>query len=180
MPPCLEKSKAKSNYNMSAIKRKQSILKSEEDIGLKILKDLRRITRAIDLNSKKLSSESNLTSPQVVSLLAVYQKGSLTIAEIADEVHLSSSTMVGIIDRLEAKNLVVRERSKTDRRQVMVSITEEGKKVAKNSPAPLQEKLIKSFTNLSEVQQKNLSKALELLIKMLDVNEPKNASDEDY
>jgi DNA-binding MarR family transcriptional regulator len=142
--------------------------KTEKDLGLKILMDLRRITRAIDLNSKKLSSETSLTAPQVVSLIAVYHHGALTLAEIAEQVHLSSSTMVGIIDRLEAKNLVIRERSKTDRRQVLIRITDEGQKMAKKSPLPLQEKLIESLSKLSEAQQRNLAKALELLVKMLD------------
>ncbi len=130
--------------------------------------DLRKITRAIDLNSKKLSSQTSLTAPQVVSLIAVYHQEALTLAEIAEQVHLSSSTMVGIIDRLEAKNLVIRERSKTDRRQVLIRITEEGRKMAKKSPLPLQEELIKSLSKLPEVQQRNLAKALELLVKMLD------------
>jgi DNA-binding MarR family transcriptional regulator len=76
--------------------------------------------------------------------------------------------MVGIIDRLEAKNLVIRERSKTDRRQVLIRITEEGRKMAKKSPLPLQEELIKSLSKLPEAQQRNLAKALELLVKMLD------------
>ena len=142
--------------------------KIEKDLGLKILMDLRKITRAIDLNSKKLSSETSLTAPQVVSLIAVYHHGALTLAEIAEQVHLSSSTMVGIIDRLEAKNLVIRERSKTDRRQVLIRITDEGQKMAKKSPLPLQEKLIESLSKLSEAQQRNLAKALELLVKMLD------------
>jgi DNA-binding MarR family transcriptional regulator len=142
--------------------------KTEKDLGLKILMDLRKITRAIDLNSKKLSSETSLTAPQVVSLIAVYHHEALTLAEIAEQVHLSSSTMVGIIDRLEAKNLVIRERSKTDRRQVLIRITEEGRKMAKKSPLPLQEELIRSLSKLPEAQQRNLAKALELLVKMLD------------
>jgi DNA-binding MarR family transcriptional regulator len=142
--------------------------KIEKDLGLKILMDLRKITRAIDLNSKKLSSETSLTAPQIVSLIAIYHQEALTLADLAEQVHLSSSTMVGIIDRLEAKNLVVRERSKTDRRQVLIHITDEGRKMAKKSPLPLQEELIKSLSKLPEAQQRNLAKALELLVKMLD------------
>ena len=140
---------------------------NNSEVGLSILKNLRKITRSIDLNSKRLSSESSLTAPQILSLLAVHEKGSLTIAKIADEVHLSASTMVGIIDRLEMKNLVVRERSKTDRRQVRVNITDEGKKLAKKLPAPLQEKLLEALANLSDTQQKNIVKALDLLVEML-------------
>ncbi len=139
----------------------------EEDLSIKILEDLRRIIRAVHLNSKKLASQNNLTSPQIVSLIAIHHNGPLTVAELATQVHLSSSTMVGIIDRLESKKLVVRERSKTDRRQVMVNITEEGKKAAKKSPLPLQDNLLKSFSKLSDAQQKNLARSLDLLVSML-------------
>jgi len=149
------------------VKANKGLINKNPEIDLSILKSLRKITRSIDLNSKRLSSESSLTAPQILSLLAVYEKGSLTIAKIANEVHLSASTMVGIVDRLEMKNLVVRERSKTDRRQVMVNITNEGKKLAKKLPAPLQEKLLDALSKLSDNQQKNIVKALDLLVEML-------------
>ncbi len=165
---------------MKSKKKSANTLKNEEDLGLKILIDLRKITRAIDLNSKKLSSESSLTAPQVVSLLAVYNKGPLTLVEPADEVHLSSSTLVGIIDRLEAKKILVRERSKADRRQVMISITEDGRKIAKKSSLPLQEELIESLSKLSEAQQQNLSKSLGLLVRILNENKFNNFIDQTH
>ena len=134
-----------------------------------IIKDLRRVARAMDLDSKKLSLQNGLTAPQILSLLAIYEaRHDMTLAKVADEVHLSASTMVGIIDRLEKKGLVVRERSTTDRRQVMVSITNEGKKVVKKTPIPLEETLLGSLNHLSENQQKQLVDALALLIRMLE------------
>jgi DNA-binding MarR family transcriptional regulator len=51
---------------------------------------------------------------------------------------------------------------------VLIRITEEGRKMAKKSPLPLQEELIESLSKLPEAQQRNLAKALELLVKMLD------------
>ncbi len=138
-----------------------------KELSLQILTQLRKIIRAIDLNSKRLSTEANLTSPQILSLLAVHNNAPITIAKIAEEVHLSASTMVGIIDRLESKGLVLRERSKTDRRQVMVNITEEGRKVGKRAPVPLQEKLIQELDQISDTQQRNIIKSLEYLVEML-------------
>lgn len=139
----------------------------ESEVGLEILRNLRKIIRAVDLNSKKLSSESNLTSPQILSLTAIAQNGPMTLAEIAAAIHLSSSTMVGIIDRLEAKGLLARERSTKDRRQVFINITTEGKKIAKKAPTPLQDKLVGKLDKLSDHQQKNIVKALEQLVEML-------------
>lgn len=147
----------------------------ESEVGIKILKNLRKIIRAVDLDSKKLSSQSNLTSPQILTLEVVAAKKSMTLAEIANAVHLSSSTMVGIIDRLEAKGLVKRERSKKDRRQVFIEITAEGKKVIKKAPTPLQDVLVSSLQELSESQQKNIVKVLEQLVWMLDAEDVKAA-----
>lgn len=148
-------------------KKPNTYSSKDEDLGLAILSDLRKIIRAIDLDSKRLSSESNLTTPQVLTLLAVYSNGAMTLAALAAEVHLSPSTMVGIVDRLESKNLLLRERSTVDRRQVQINITEEGKRVAKKAPVPLQETLLKSLNSLSKAEQLNLVKTLNLLVIML-------------
>jgi DNA-binding MarR family transcriptional regulator len=141
--------------------------------SLEILTCLRKIIRAVDLNSKRLSFETNLTAPQILSLEAIAKTGALTLAELAEQVHLSSSTMVGIVDRLENKNLVERERSTDDRRKVFIKITPEGKKVTKKVPTPLQDKLLESLATLSENQQKSIVKSLHLLVDMLGVKDVK-------
>ena len=140
----------------------------KEDTSLFILRSLRRINRIVDICSKEIKSQGNLTLPQILSLLAMNADGPMTVAQIANKMSLSSSTMVGIIYRLEIKKLLKRERSATDRRQVHVHITEEGKKVASKAPIPLQEKLVKSLTKLTNSQEKNLIETLGLLVRMLD------------
>lgn len=141
--------------------------------SLEILTCLRKIIRAVDLNSKRLSSETSLTAPQILSLEVIAKNDSLTLAELAEQVHLSSSTMVGIVDRLENKNLVKRERSTEDRRKVFINITTEGKKVTKKAPTPLQDKLLESLSTLSENQQKSIVKSLHQLVEMLGVKNVK-------
>lgn len=140
----------------------------KEATSLFILSSLRRINRVVDMCSKEIKSQGNLTLPQILSLLAIYSDGPMTLAQVATEVHLSSSTMVGIIDRLEAKKLLKRERSSTDRREVHIHITEEGKKIAQKAPIPLQDKLVEALATLSDNQERSLVKSLELLVRMLD------------
>lgn len=148
---------------------------TEKEFGLEILENLRKIIRAVDLNSKKLAAETNLTAPQILALAMIAQNGPMTLADIAAAIHLSSSTMVGIIDRLEAKGFLVRERSVKDRRQVFINITAEGKKAAKKAPTPLHDVLITKLSNLSGSQQKNIVKTLEQLVDML-LDEPRKPS----
>lgn len=140
----------------------------KEDTSLFILRSLRRINRVVDMCSKEIKSQGNLTLPQILSLLAVHADGPITVAQIASEVHLSSSTMVGIIDRLETKKLLKRERSASDRREVYIHITDEGTRIAQKAPIPLQDKLIVGLTKLTDSQEKTLIKSLEQLVKILD------------
>ena len=82
---------------------------------MRILKSIRRIIRAVDLHSRKLSSQHKITTPQLVCLLAIVEKEPTRLSDIAKSISLSPATVIGILDRLEAKGFVRRERSTTDR-----------------------------------------------------------------
>ena len=127
----------------------------------RILQALRRISRALELHSRELSAEHKITWPQLVCLLAVKEKGPLSTTAIAYEVHLSSSTVVGILDRLEEKGLVQRERGLRDRRLVNAKITEKGRRLAESAPSPLQETLAVALARLPELEQLTIALSLE-------------------
>ncbi len=61
-------------------------------------------------------------------LLSLGTRGKLTMSEIADVLQLSLSSVTAIIDKLEEKNCVRRDRSEEDRRIVHVVLTGQGKK----------------------------------------------------
>lgn len=143
----------------------------QERHDLKILQALRRIIRSVDLHSRKLSAQCGLTAPQLVSLMAIIEHGSLTVAELAKEVYLSPSTLVGVIDRLETKGFVERQRDKQDRRKVYVSATAEGKDFSKNAPSPLQETLAYALETLSPLEQSTIALSLERVVCLMEAEE---------
>ena len=98
---------------------------------LRILRALRRITRSIALHSRQLSAVSHITAPQLMCLRTVIANGPLTATAISREIHVSPSTVVGILDRLEDKGLIRRERGREDRRIVFVTATEAGRALAR-------------------------------------------------
>jgi len=136
---------------------------------VRILQSLRRITRAITIHSRKLSSEYNITTSQLVTLHCILDYGPLTISQIGQRVHLSNSTLVGVIDRLEAKGLVVRERSRQDRRHILISATAEGEELARKAPSPLQDRLAKALSELEKKEQVALSDSLERIVRLMEV-----------
>lgn len=145
-------------------------MKKQDQYDLRILRSLRRITRSIALHSRRLSAESSITSPQLVCLRTVIEKGPLTATAISREIHVSPSTIVGILDRLEDKGLVLRERSKEDRRIVFVSATESGRELAQNTPSPLQQKLSEALKQLPESEQLQITLSLERVMALIDAD----------
>lgn len=143
---------------------------------LRILRALRRITRAIALHSRQLAAYSNITAPQLVCLRAVVESGPLTTTAISREIHVSPSTVVGILDRLEDKGWVVRERSREDRRIVMVSATETGRNLVRDTPSLLQQKLADALCELPELEQATITLSLERIVALMESSHPAEAA----
>lgn len=135
----------------------------EEDI----LRALRRITRAIDLHSRKLAITFGLTGPQLVCLRALGGVENATPSAVAKEVALSQGTVTGILDRLAARQLVTRERNPNDRRLVTVAITDAGRALVEQAPSPLQETFTRQLAELAPSEQENILITLERIVRMM-------------
>lgn len=140
-----------------------------ERYDLKILQALRKIIRGIDLYSRKLVGTHDITAPQLICLITIAAEGPLTLRQVAEKVFLSSSTVVGILDRLESKGLVLRARDTRDRRMVNVTATRAGRRLAENAPSPLQESLAGSLTGLPELEQATIALSLQRIVDLMEV-----------
>src|SRR4051812_40331647 len=78
-----------------------------------------------------------LTNAQWVPLYKLHMGHGTTAAELARECQLDAGSMTRTLDRLEAKGLVVRERSSEDRRVVNLELTTEGRRAAAEIPQTL-------------------------------------------
>jgi len=133
-----------------------------------VLVALRRVIRATDLHSRHLAKTTGLTAPQILLLQTIRDKEELTIGELAKNMSLSQATVTSIIDRLEKRHLVGRERSNTDKRKVYAILTDEGVNVLKNAPIPLQDHFAKQFADLQEWEQTMIISSLQRVAQMMD------------
>ena len=121
------------------------------------------------ISNKKLQDELEklaLTPPQFYVLATIGYAGGLPFGEIGEKMMVTVSNLTGIVDRLEEKGLVARERDVHDRRVIRVRLTEKGSKLYKNT-IPLFEKSISQFFSpLDKSQQKELSSLLRKLIRV--------------
>jgi DNA-binding MarR family transcriptional regulator len=143
----------------------------EASYDLRIFQSLRRIIQSIELHSRKLARNYQITGPQLDSLLVLRENGPLTVTALAKNVYLSPSTMVGIVDRLEEKGLLVRNRSAKDRRQVLITMTEAGRTLAEKAPSPLQTTLSQGLLELPELEQVAITQALEKVVDLMQAHQ---------
>ena len=75
---------------------------------------------------RKLLAALEVTYPQYLVLLVLWERDGLTVTEIGERLFLDSSTLTPLLKRMEGMDLLVRRRAKADERQVIVSLAPRG------------------------------------------------------
>ena len=138
-----------------------------EEVIADIIDDLRRVFQAVSAYSKDVVNDTGLTAPQLWALKILHENAPLKVSELARCMCLHPATVVGILDRLEAKELVTRVRSRQDRRVVELNLTEAGEKVVAHAPEVAQAMLIKGLNPLSDEQRRCVREGMELVVRIL-------------
>jgi DNA-binding MarR family transcriptional regulator len=114
------------------------------------MQSLRRIFKALQDYSQEVSSNFGITGPQLWALKMLSQHSSLALGDLSRKMYLHPSTITGVIDRLEHKGYVVRDRDLDDRRVVKVKLTPAGKDLVAKAPNPVQGKMIYGLRKLNK------------------------------
>ncbi|MFT5421408.1 MAG: DNA-binding MarR family transcriptional regulator [Candidatus Endobugula sp.] len=136
-----------------------------------VLVALRRVIRATDLHSKHLAKTTGLTTPQILLLQTIRKNGEATIGQLAKEMSLSQATVTSILDRLEKRNLVFRQRAEADKRKVHAFLTDQATDVLKEAPIPLQQHFAKQFGDLENWEQSMIISSLQRVAQMMDAQD---------
>ncbi|MDA3893595.1 MAG: MarR family transcriptional regulator [Salinivirgaceae bacterium] len=138
-----------------------------------ILIKIRKIVRSVDIESKKIQKEYGVSIPQVLCLNFLHSTPSdqATQQEIITFLNLNSSTVSGIINRLEKKGLLARLPKSGDRRVVNIALTSSGDKLLSTIPSLLHEQLSEKLQKLDESELKKVEDSLNTLVTLLDIEQ---------
>ncbi len=128
---------------------------------------LRQIMRATELNGRNLAKETGLSTSQLMALQALNTTQDMTAGGVAKEVNLSQATVSTLLDKLEARNLVQRERGLTDKRKVFVRLTDVGRELVSNAPTALQDRFSHNFEELQDWEQGMIAAVMERVANMM-------------
>jgi DNA-binding MarR family transcriptional regulator len=106
-----------------------------------------------------------ITYPQFLVLNSLWEKDGRTVGDIAERLTLESSNITPLIKRLEAAGFLTRKRNPADDRQVLVSLTEEGR--ALQQRFSLTDTLLKA-TGMQRAQLAALNTEIQGLLRAFD------------
>jgi len=76
---------------------------------------------------RKLLAKLNLTYPQYLVMLVLWERDEVMVSEIGERLFLDSATLTPLLKRLEIAGLLGRYRSSVDERQVIIRLSERGR-----------------------------------------------------
>ncbi len=131
------------------------------------LSALRKILRKTELNSKALMRDTGLTPSQLIFMQMIDDGGEHTAGSIAARMGITQATATALNHKLEALGMVGRRKGQSDRRQVWLSLTDQGRKVLEIAPDGAHARFHDEFSALEEWEQMMLISALERVAAML-------------
>jgi MarR family transcriptional regulator, organic hydroperoxide resistance regulator len=149
----------------------EEISKSDCCVG-EIGETIQRLVRVIQLFERDQIKIYGVTTSQCNTLLEIYKAGSLTMNELSDKMNLNTSTMTRVLDNLVRDKYISRDRSETDRRIVVVSLTETGYEMAQKLSDSVNQYYKKIIENIPEGQVDTVLDSINTLQKAFEKANP--------
>ena len=112
--------------------------------------------------------ELDITYPQYLVMMVLWENNNLSVNEIGNQLLLESNTLTPLLKRLEQRKLIIRKRSGQDERKVVVSLTQEGAEL-KNRAVTVPDQIVSAISSesLSTTEMASFQQTLKKLVLVL-------------
>jgi len=141
-------------------------MRDKKPIISDIIDNLRRVFQILNEQSKKVERETGITGPQLWAIKTINESSPVNVSDLANKLYLHPTTVVGIIDRLEKQDLVKRQRSKEDRRVVLIELTAKGNDLLKSAPEVAQGLLVAGLEQITANNLIEIDTSMKHLVKI--------------
>ncbi len=113
-----------------------------------------------------LLKDLDLTYPQFIALVLLWEEDGQTVGELGEKLFLQSNTLTPMLKRLEGLGYIKRSRNAADERQVRIELTEAGRKLHLKASDIVRS--VRKATGLREKQVKELVEKVDALRRSLE------------
>lgn len=132
-----------------------------------VTQQLRVLFKIVQSHSKTVEKACGLSGAKLWMLYEIDACPGIKVSQLAEALSIHRSTCSNMLDKLEEKELIIRDRSRSDQRTVHIFITDLGKAVLDKAPSPKAGKLNESLQQLNTEQLSNLESSLKDLLDAL-------------
>jgi DNA-binding MarR family transcriptional regulator len=124
-----------------------------------------------------IALDLDFSKSELFTMLLVDRNGEIIMSRIADYVNVSMSTANGIVERLIKKGYLERNRSDSDRRIVVIRLTEEGKNLVRDLKSIVSEYVMLVYNELNDEERKLIFKVIGKVTQILEKKSHKNSNE---
>jgi len=124
------------------------------------------LSRLIIREYKPLLDDLNLTYPQYLVLLLLWETDGLAVNDITEKLVLNTNTVTPLLKRMEVQGLITRQRSDEDERRVIVTLTPQGLAL-RDKAATIPERLVSSLSS-NTMSVDDLNHMVSQIYKLID------------
>ena len=137
---------------------------AREEKRREVLQQLRVLFRSIQAHSRWVEKQCGVSSAQLWALWELHKAPGLRVSDLSRVLSVHQSTASNMLDKLEEKRMIRRERSGSDQRVVRLYITAEGEAVLGKAPDHAQGAIMGALVKVPDDVLDELSDGLSRLI----------------
>lgn len=150
-------------------------IRNKKQLSLQVLKKFRIIYGSVRQHFREVEQSCGVTGSQLWIMQEVANTSGIGISDLADRLSIHQSTCSQLVEKLVARKLIIKERSREDQRRVGLRLTDEAEKLIKAAPSPAEGVLPEALWALSAETIQTLSSSLEKVIEQLQIRDDKLA-----
>lgn len=137
---------------------------NKEAIEQDTIKSFRIIFQAIQRHSFDVEKTCGVSATQLWAMTELNNEPGLRVSDIANRLCIKISTASNMLDKIEQKKLLLRERGKEDQRVVKLFLTPAGKKLLRQAPNSPQGPVLAAISTMTPKQARQLYESLQILV----------------
>ncbi|WP_455365169.1 MarR family winged helix-turn-helix transcriptional regulator [Kaarinaea lacus] len=143
----------------------RKISANRETIRQAIVQHLRIVVKTTQAHSRWIEKQSGVSSVQLWAMWQLFAEPGQKVSDLSKALSIHQSTASNMLDKLEDKKLIRRDRSGPDQRVVQLYLTAKGAALLSNAPRPAQGPVTDALHHMTDEELHQLQSGLQALIQ---------------
>ncbi|MFP4277787.1 MAG: MarR family winged helix-turn-helix transcriptional regulator [Wenzhouxiangella sp.] len=139
--------------------------KARREREVAVIRHFRTVVKAIQAHSTWVERRCGVSAAQLWALWEIHAEPGLRVKDISERLSIKPATASNLLDKIEGKGLIRRDRCGPDQRVVQLFPTERGEQLLANAPGPAEGALLNALARLDDLKLDELAISLDALVE---------------